>query len=114
MLEILTGFNIRECEDIIESIMFRFPGNKNDTIISAQFGRLFKLQKRAARMIYYLPTRTPTKPLLKKLGWMPLSDRVQYRKSLMVNKFLECLASHNTLQKCISFTHVYIVHHWHE
>ncbi len=27
--------------------------------ISAQFGRLFKLQKRAARMIYDLPTRTP-------------------------------------------------------
>ncbi len=37
---------------------------------SAQFGRLFKPQKRAARMIYDLPTRTTTKPLLKKLGWM--------------------------------------------
>ncbi len=41
---------------------------------SAKLGRLFKLQKPAARMIYDLPTRTPTKPLLKKLGWMPLTE----------------------------------------
>ncbi len=65
---------------------------------SAQLDRLFKLQTRAARMIYDLPTRTPTKPLLLKLGWMLLTDRVQYRKSLMVYKFLY----HNTWQKCIS------------
>lgn len=68
---------------------------------SAQLGRLFKLQKRAARMIYDLPTRTPTKPLLKKLGWMPLTDRVQYRKSLMVYKSLKGL-SPQYRQKCIS------------
>ncbi len=64
---------------------------------SAQLGRPFKLQKRAGRMIYDLHTRTPTKQLLKKLGWMPLTDRVQYRKSLMVYKSLKC-----TWQKCIS------------
>ncbi len=40
--------------------------------------RLFKLQKRAACMIYDLPTRTPTEPLLKKLKWMPLMDCIQY------------------------------------
>ncbi len=60
---------------------------------SAQLGRLFKLQKRAARMIYDLPTRIPTKPLLKKLGWIPLTDRVQYRKSLMVYKSFKGFAS---------------------
>ncbi len=59
---------------------------------SAQLGRLFKLQKRAARMIYDLSTRTPTKPLLKKLGWMPLTDRVQNRKSLMGYKSPKGLA----------------------
>ncbi len=59
---------------------------------SAQLGRLFKLQKRAARMIYDLYTRTPSKPLLKKLEWMPLTDRVQYRKSIMIYKSLKDLA----------------------
>ncbi len=29
----LTNFNIIECEDIIESIMFGFPSDKNNTII---------------------------------------------------------------------------------
>ncbi len=59
---------------------------------SAQLGRLFKLQKRAAGMIYDLPTRLSTKPLLKKLGWMSLTDKVEYRKSLMVYKFLRGLS----------------------
>ncbi len=59
---------------------------------SAQLGRLFKLQKRAARIIYDLPTRTPTTPLFKKLGWMPLTDRVQYMKSLMVYNSFKGLA----------------------
>ncbi len=54
---------------------------------SVQLGRLFKLQKRGARMIYDLSTRTPTKPFLKKLRWMPLT--VQYRKSLMAYKSLK-------------------------
>ncbi len=31
--ERLINFNIRECEDIIERILFGFPGNKNMTII---------------------------------------------------------------------------------
>ncbi len=31
--EKLTNFNIRECEDIIECILFGFPGNKNNIII---------------------------------------------------------------------------------
>ncbi len=60
---------------------------------SAQLGRLFKLQKRAARMKYHIPTRTLTKPLLKKLGRMPLTDRVQYRKYVIVYKSIKRLAS---------------------
>ncbi len=59
---------------------------------SAQLERLFKLQKRAARMIYNLPTRTRTAPFLKQLNWMPLMDRIKYRKAVMVFKFLNGLA----------------------
>ncbi len=39
-----------------------------------------------------MPTRTATKPLLNKLGWMPLTDRFQYRKYLIAYKSLEGLA----------------------
>ncbi len=58
---------------------------------SAQL-ELFKLQKRAARMIYDLPTRTTTAPLLKQLNWMPLIDRIKYRKAVMIFKCLNGLA----------------------
>ncbi len=39
-------------------------------------------------MIYDLPTRTSTAPLLKKLNWMPLMDRIKYRKAVMIFKSL--------------------------
>ncbi len=68
---------------------------------SAQLGRLFKLQKRAARMIYDLPTRTPTKPLLKKLRWILLTDRVQYRYGIPNGIQIPQGSFHNTWQKCI-------------
>ncbi len=59
---------------------------------SANLEKLFKLQKRAARMIYDLPTRTPTAPLLSKLNWMTIMDRVKYRKAIMAYKSLNGLA----------------------
>ncbi len=59
---------------------------------SAQLERLFKLQKRAVRMIYNLHTRTPTAPLLNQLNWMPLMDRIKYRKAVVVFKSLNGLA----------------------
>ncbi len=43
-------------------------------------------------MIYDLPTRTPTAPLLSKLNWMTIMDRVKYRKAIMVYKSLNGLA----------------------
>ncbi len=58
---------------------------------SVQLGRLFKLHNRGTRIIYDLPTRTPIKPLLKNLGWLSLTDRDQYSKSLMVYKSLKGL-----------------------
>ncbi len=59
---------------------------------SAQLEQLFKLQKRDARMIYDLFIRTPTASLIKKPNWMPLMDRIKYRKSVMVFKSLNGLA----------------------
>ncbi len=59
---------------------------------SAQLERLFKLQKRPATMIYDLPTRTPTAPLLKQPNWKPIMDRIKYRKAVMVFKSLNGLA----------------------
>jgi len=59
---------------------------------SGQVQKLYKLQKRAARMIFDLPTQTPTKPLFQKLKWMTIMDRTKYRKSLMVYKSLNGLA----------------------
>ena len=55
---------------------------------SAQLDRLYKLQKRAARMVFDLPTKTPTKPLLKRLNWMSVKDRVEYRRTVMVYRSL--------------------------
>ncbi len=39
-------------------------------------------------MIFDLPTQTPTKPLLEKLNWMSVMDRVEYRRATMVHKSL--------------------------
>ncbi len=43
-------------------------------------------------MIYELHTRTPTAPLLFKLNWMTIMDRVKYRNAIMVYKSLNGLA----------------------
>ncbi len=43
-------------------------------------------------MIFDLPTQTPTAPLLAKLKWMSLMDRVLYSKAVMVYKSLNGLA----------------------
>ncbi len=43
-------------------------------------------KKRAATMIYDLPTHIPTAPLLSKLNWMTIMDQVKYRKAILVYK----------------------------
>ncbi len=43
-------------------------------------------------MIFDFPTQTPTAPLLAKLKWMSLMDKVLYRKAVMVYKSLNGLA----------------------
>ncbi len=42
-------------------------------------------------MIFDHPTQTPTVPLLAKLKWMSLMDRILYRKAIMVYKSLNSL-----------------------
>ena len=59
---------------------------------SANVEKLYKLQKRAAWMIYDRPTRTPTEPLFRKLNWMTIMDRIDFRKVQMVYKSLNGLA----------------------
>ncbi len=45
-------------------------------------------RKDAARMIFDLPTQTPTKLLLEKLNWVSVIDRFEYRRATMVHKSL--------------------------
>ncbi len=71
---------------------------------SAPVSKLYKLQKRAARMILDLPTQTPTKPLLKKLKWMSVMDRIEYRKAQMVFKSLNGLAP-EYMRKMFTYVH---------
>ena len=59
---------------------------------STNLERLHKLQKRTARMIFDLPTQTPSTPLFNKLKWMKITDRVLYRRVIMVYKTLNGLA----------------------
>ncbi len=39
-----------------------------------------------SRMVFNVPTQTPTKPLLEKLNWMSVMDRVGYKWVIMVHK----------------------------
>ena len=48
--------------------------------------RLLKLQKRAARLILECPWRTRSENMFKQLKWMPLADRIEFRKMTMVYK----------------------------
>ncbi len=59
---------------------------------SANLDRLYKLQKRAAHVLFDHPTRTPTLPLLNELKWMTPMDRVSYHQAVMVYQSLSGLA----------------------
>ena len=59
---------------------------------SGNVEKLYKLQKRAARMIYDLPSSAHSEPLFKRLNWMTIMDRINYRRAVMVYKSLNGLA----------------------
>ena len=46
--------------------------------------RVFKLQKRAARVILEADTRSNSVKLFKKLAWLPFYDEVKLNKSILV------------------------------
>jgi len=54
--------------------------------------KLTKFQKRAARTILNAEFNAPTEPLLKKLNWMTIKSRVEYKKAVLVFKSLHGLA----------------------
>ena len=54
--------------------------------------RIYKLQRRAAKIITYSEYRAPSDPLLGQLNWLPLPERVKYRQSELVYKAANGLA----------------------
>ena len=80
-----------------------WSGAKN----SSHVDRLFKLQKRAARIILGVrDVLTPTHSLLRQLKWMPLSDYFIFRKLILTFKVLH----HMTPEYLNVFKYVHEVH----
>ena len=50
--------------------------------------RVLKFQKRAARIILEKDLSVPSKELFKELRWMPFSERINYKKAILVYKAL--------------------------
>lgn len=72
----------------------------------AQGSKLDKLIKKAARMIYDKPSITHSQPLLQKLKWMSVQERVHYRRITQIYKTINnqaptYLQSHLTFVKDI-------------
>ena len=54
--------------------------------------RIYKLQRRAARIITDSEYRAPSDPLLEQLNWLPLPERVKYKQSQLVYEAVNGLA----------------------
>ena len=59
---------------------------------SSKISSLLKLQKRAVRLIYNLPAREHSGPLFKKLKWLPVQQRTNFKTAIVVYKALNGLA----------------------
>jgi hypothetical protein len=66
-------------------------GNRHD------LNRIYKIQKRAARIILKKPIRTPTKDLFHNLKWLSFESRCKYHTALLVYKSI-----HNLVPKYIT------------
>ncbi len=53
------------------------------TVCGTQIKYVYKLQKRAARILTGENRFSRTKPLFKKLNWMPLTERIQYHTAVL-------------------------------
>ena len=54
--------------------------------------KLFKLQKRAARIILDAQHDSPSKPLFKELGWLTLHNRIKYHRGVLMYKCINNIA----------------------
>ena len=54
--------------------------------------RIYRLQKRAARLILDVDSKAPSLPLFVQLGWLPIYDRIKYFRAVTVYKALHNLA----------------------
>ena len=52
----------------------------------SQIERINKLQKIAARIILDAPPHSPSQPLFRELGWLTISERVDYNKCTLLYK----------------------------
>ena len=58
----------------------------------SQIERINKLQKRAARIILDAPPDSPSLPLFRELGWLAISERVDYSKCIHLYKAVHNMA----------------------
>ena len=70
--------------------------------------RLVKLQKRAARLILNKDYNTRSHVLFSELGWMPLNDRITFKRAVQVYK---CLNENNSGGLSDLFTYNRDVHY---
>ena len=68
---------------------------------SKDIARLQRLQNRAARIVFQVPRRSSTTPLLKSLHWLPIKKRIQFKTLLYIFKALNGL-SPDYLCDCIT------------
>ena len=54
--------------------------------------RIYRVQKRAARLILGADGKAPSLPLFLQLGWLPIHDRIKYFRAVTVYKALHNLA----------------------
>ena len=62
------------------------------TTTASNLDRIFKLQKRAARIILHADFRTPSADMFKTLSWLPIRKRLKYNKAVFTYKAINGLA----------------------
>ena len=62
------------------------------TTTASNLDIIFKLQKRAARIILHADFRTPSADMFKTLSWLPIRKRLKYNKAVFTYKAINGLA----------------------